>query len=292
MSNAAQIILDWLNEDLSLIPEITDIKKSFFTGYLFGKIFQILNLISDEEFSEFIDSEKEADINSNFILVEKYCKKLFNLILFEKEINRIKKQHKSAAGVLLYKIRNGVYKLKINFNNIEFFGSNFSNDEIAEQINDIIQKQLGDNVEENEKSETNESLLEQKDRVNFNDKNNIREEIGENYDNNNYKHKTVVRKIETNLNKKFSRVSKILPAISTMRGFNKFEFKKTNYENNNNLNNRQIPISKSKTVLAPLNHFAMKRKSNSTENIFIKDKTRNLFNSSSNTLPLKDINNL
>ena len=121
MSNAAQIILDWLNEDLSLIPEITDIKKSFFTGYLFGKIFQILNLISDEEFSEFIDSEKEADINSNFILVEKYCKKLFNLILFEKEINRIKKQHKSAAGVLLYKIRNGIYKLKINFNNIEFF---------------------------------------------------------------------------------------------------------------------------------------------------------------------------
>ena len=104
------------------------------------------------------------------------------------------------------------------FNNIEFFGSNFSNDEIAEQINDIIQKQLGDNVEENEKSETNESLLEQKDRVNFNDKNNIREEIGENYDINNYKHKTVVRKIETNLNKKFSRVSKILPAISTMRG--------------------------------------------------------------------------
>ena len=290
MSNAAQIILDWLNEDLSLIPEITDIKKSFFTGYLFGKIFQILNLISDEEFSEFIDSEKEADINSNFILVEKYCKKLFNLILFEKEINRIKKQHKSAAGVLLYKIRNGVYKLKINFNNIEFFGSNFSNDEIAEQINDLIQKQLGDNVEENEKSETNESLLEQKDRVNFNDKNNIKEEKGENYDNNNYKHKTFAKKIETNLNKKFSRVSKILPAISTMRGFNKFEFKKTNYENNNNLNNRQIPISKSKTVLAPLNHFAMKRKSNSTENIFIKDKTRNLFNSSTNTLPLKDIN--
>ena len=187
MQNAAQIILDWLNEDLSIIPEITDIKQSFYTGYLFGKIFQILNLISEEEFSEFVDSEKEEDITSNFILVEKYCKKLFNLILFEKEINRIKKKHKSAAGVLLYKIRNGVYKLKINFNNIEFFGSNFSNDEIAEQINDLIQKQLGDNVEDNEKSGTNESLLEQKDQMNIND--NIREEIEENYVNNNYKHK-------------------------------------------------------------------------------------------------------
>ena len=283
MQNAAQIILDWLNEDLSIIPEITDIKQSFYTGYLFGKIFQILNLISEEEFSEFVDSEKEEDITSNFILVEKYCKKLFNLILFEKEINRIKKKHKSAAGVLLYKIRNGVYKLKINFNNIEFFGSNFSNDEIAEQINDLIQKQLGDNVEDNEKSGTNESLLEQKDQMNIND--NIREEIEENYGNNNYKHKSTIRKIETNINIRPSRVSKILPAISTMRGFNKFEFKKTNYENNKLFLN-----SKSKTVLAPLNHFALKNKSNSTENIFIKDKTRNLFNSSTMTLPLKDIN--
>ena len=283
MQNAAQIILDWLNEDLSIIPEITDIKQSFYTGYLFGKIFQILNLISEEEFSEFVDSEKEEDITSNFILVEKYCKKLFNLILFEKEINRIKKKHKSAAGVLLYKIRNGVYKLKINFNNIEFFGSNFSNDEIAEQINDLIQKQLGDNVEDNEKSGTNESLLEQKDQMNIND--DIREGIKENYGNNNYKHKSTIRKIETNINIRPSRVSKILPAISTMRGFNKFEFKKTNYENNKLFLN-----SKSKTVLAPLNHFALKNKSNSTENIFIKDKTRNLFNSSTMTLPLKDIN--
>ena len=213
MSNSAQIILDWLNQDLDLIPEITDIKKSFSNGYLFGKIFQVLNLITEEEFSEFIDSENEKDINQNFNLLEKYCKKLFNLVLFEKEIKRIKKQHKSAAGVLLYKIRNGVYKIKINFNNIEFFGSDFSNDEIAEQINDLIQKQLGDNVEENEKGEISESLL---------GKNDEREELEENrdyFDNNTiYKSKQIFRKSENIINKKGFRISKILPPISTGRG--------------------------------------------------------------------------
>ena len=71
MSNSAQIVLDWLNKDLSLVPKIIDIGKEFSNGYLFGKIFDILKLISKEEFSEFIDSENEEDINSNFILLEK-----------------------------------------------------------------------------------------------------------------------------------------------------------------------------------------------------------------------------
>ena len=112
MENSAQIILDWLNKDLSFNPEIVDIKKSFSNGFLFGKIFFNLNLITQDEFNEFIDSKIKSDINSNFSLVEKYCKKLFNFIIFEKEISQIKKEHLTSACLLLYKIRNGFFKIK------------------------------------------------------------------------------------------------------------------------------------------------------------------------------------
>ena len=289
MSNSAQIVLDWLNKDLSLVPEIIDIGKEFSNGYLFGKIFDILKLISKEEFSEFIDSENEEDINSNFILLEKLCRKLFNLILFEKEINRIKEQHISAAAVLLYKIRNGVYKLNIHFNDIEFFGSNFSNDEIAEQIKDLIQKQLGDNEKENEKGNTSESIVEKN--IN-NDNDNIKEELRDNFKNVfiNYKPKTFIKKINQNINNagKVIRLSKALPSISTMRGLNRFGFQKINKENNfkskDNYNDNKISL-KNKTILAPLNHVSLgKIKSNSTENIFMKNKN----NIGNHTAFLKD----
>ena len=289
MSNSAQIVLDWLNKDLSLVPEIIDIGKEFSNGYLFGKIFDILKLISKEEFSEFIDSENEEDINSNFISLEKLCRKLFNLILFEKEINRIKEQHISAAAVLLYKIRNGVYKLNIHFNDIEFFGSNFSNDEIAEQIKDLIQKQLGDNEEENEKGNTSESIAERN--IN-NDNDNIKEELRDNFKNVfiNYKPKTFIKKMNQNINNagKVIRLSKALPSISTMRGLNRFGFQKINKENNfkskDNYNDNKISL-KNKTILAPLNHVSLgKIKSNSTENIFMKNKN----NIGNHTAFLKD----
>ena len=275
MSNSAQIVLDWLNNDLSLSPKITDIKESFSNGYLFGKVFHILKLISDKEFSEFIDSEKKSDISLNFDLVEKYCKKLFNLIIFEKDINNIKHQHSSAAGVLLYKIRNGVYKLKIHFNSIEFFGSDFSKDEIAEQIKDIIEKQLGDDIKENEKSGMSDNLL-------MKNNDNIKEELEDKIDDinankNKSKPKTFLKRIDLNIEEKGFRVSKILPAISTTRGLNSIEFKKSNY----NMTNNKL-LLKGKNLLETKIRFDLGKKSNSTENIFAKNPTRNLINSSSN----------
>ena len=280
MSNSAQIILDWLNDDLSLIPKINDIKKSFYNGYLFGKIFQILNLITEEEFSEFIDSENKEEIESNFISVKKHCKKLFNLIIFDEDINKIKSQHSSAAGVLLYKIRNGIFKLNIHFNNIQFFGSNFSNDEILEQINEIIERQLGDNNEENEKSEINNNLFNEN---NKEIKESLEEENKDKIDieNINYNIKTYFRKIDINNKEKDFKLKKALPSITT-RGFNKLEFKNTNHKNfHNNTNNKLI--IKSKSSLAPTNNFASRKKSNSTENTTTKKQTRNLFNVSNST---------
>ena len=278
---STEIILDWLNKDLSFIPNITDIKKSFCNGYLFGKIFKISNLISEEQFSEFKDSNKEEDINLNFNLVEKFCKKLFNIIVIDNEINRIKKKHKSTAGVLLYKIRNGIYKLKINFNNIETFGSNFTNDEIEEQINNIIEKQFGNSPEESDKNSINESIFGKiKDISNINIKDSFIKN-NENEDDN--KTKTFIKNIDNNINKERNRISKILPSIKTMKSINKFVFKKTNYEKLYSNNEDSKVKIKSRKILEPL-----KIRSNSTENVFINNKTNNLFNPNNNHKPLID----
>ena len=258
MENSAQIILDWLNKDLSFNPEIVDIKKSFSNGFLFGKIFFNLNLITQDEFNEFIDSKIKSDINSNFSLVEKYCKKLFNFIIFEKEISQIKKEHLTSACLLLYKIRNGFFKIKINFNNIEFFGGNYSHDEISEQIKDLIEKQLGKNSEENDKEKNNKNIMEKNNKINMLDNNNIKELDEEN----------------TEINKA-SRFSQFLPAISAKRIFNKFDFKQSIFNSNIISTNK---LSKSKSILLPLNNLSLKKKSNSTENIFIKKCEKNIFN--------------
>ena len=240
MKNSAQIILDWLNKDLLLTPQIENIKKSFSDGYLFGKIFHILNLISNEEFEQFINSKKIEDINNNFALVRKYCKKFFNFIIFEKQTNQMKNEHLTSACLLLYKIRNEVYKNKINFNNIKLFGDNYSGDEISKQIKDLIETQLGHTSNENEKSEIYKNIEENN---NINDNNNIKEieeENGENISN-------LSKKYKNKRNNKALRFSKYLPPITTTRMFNKNEFKKTMY-NNNNLESFKFSKTKNKLI--------------------------------------------
>ena len=159
LSISSQLVLDWANSILNTDPKITEIKESFSNGYLYGKILYNSNLIKSEEFSEFIDTDNIADINSNFLLIEKYCKKLFKMVLFESEISKIKQKDISAGAVLLYKIRNNIYKLKIHFNEIQFFGKSFSNDEIGEQIRDLIKKQLGDENEQNDDININKNFV-------------------------------------------------------------------------------------------------------------------------------------
>ena len=251
MKNSAQIILDWLNNDLLLIPQIENIKKSFSDGYLFGKVFHILNLISNEEFDQFINSKKIEDINHNFALVRKYCKKFFNFIIFEKETNQIKNEHLTSACLLLYKIRNGVFKNKINFNEIKFFGDNFSNDEISKQIKDLIESQLGDTPHESKKSEINKNIDEKNNNINIIDNNNIKEVEEENSENISNISKT--NKNKNKRNNKALRFSKYLPPISTTKMFNK-------------------------NKLMPLNNLTLKKKSNSTENIFnANDNKKNIY---------------
>ena len=150
MSKSSEIILNWINNEIKLRPKIIDIKKSFSNGYHLAEIFYILKLITPEEFSKFLNTENYSDKKSNFSKIEKICQKLFNLIIPEEDINLIINKDYSKAVVLLYKIRNCIYKNNIHFKDIQIFGNAFSNNEIHNQIKDIIKRQFFSEEEEEE----------------------------------------------------------------------------------------------------------------------------------------------
>ena len=110
MSKSSEIVLNWINNEIKLVPKIDNIQKSFANGYNFAKIFYTLQLITQEEFSQFFNNENYSDIKANFTKIEKICQKLFKLIIPAEDINLIINKDYSQAVVLLYKIRNCIFK--------------------------------------------------------------------------------------------------------------------------------------------------------------------------------------
>ena len=159
MSKSSEIILNWINNEIKLRPKIKDIKTAFSNGYHFAEILYILKLISLEEFSNFLNTNNYYDKKLNFSKIEKICQKLFNLIIPEKDINLIINKDYSQAVVLLYKIRNCIYKKNIHFNDIQIFGSAFSNNEIHNQIKEIIKRQFFSEDEDNDEKSNNNSPI-------------------------------------------------------------------------------------------------------------------------------------
>ena len=294
MSKSSEIVLNWLNNEIKLNPKITDIKKSFSNGYHLAEIFYILKLITPEEFCKFTNTEKYADKKLNFLRIEKICQKLFNLIIPEEDINMIINKDYTKAVVLLYKIRNCIYKNNIHFNDIEIFGSAFSGDEISNQIKEIIKRQFySEEEEENESEEkskesnpinNSESIYGDGDSLNLKktkyeeeknifNKNNtfkytlddkIKEEIEENENMYN-------KNINNTLNKNMVR-KKNLPSIKIKKN----EIKNDNFNDNEQINYiKNILLLKPKNILAPINNRLLKTKSNSCENIFSKENKNN-----------------
>ena len=291
MSKSSEIVLNWLNNEIKLKPKIIDIKKSFSNGYHLAEIFYILKLIPPEEFCKFTNNEKYNDKKLNYARIEKICQKLFNLIIPEEDINMIINKDYSKAVVLLYKIRNCIYKNNIHFNEIQIFGNAFSNNEISNQIKEIIKRQFYDQEDENE-SEDKSKDSNQKDNSenNFWDKDNnkeikyeeeknilnknsfkytfeddIKEEIEENE---NISNKFNLDNKNMTINKNMFNIKKNLPSI---------RIKKSGIKNNNDqiddIKNKLL--LKPKHILAPINHRLLKTKSNSCENIFSEKQKNN-----------------
>ena len=280
MSKSSEIILNWINNEIKLRPKIIDIKKSFSNGYHLAEIFYILKLITPEEFSKFLNTENYSDKKSNFSKIEKICQKLFNLIIPEEDINLIINKDYSKAVVLLYKIRNCIYKNNIHFKDIQIFGNAFSNNEIHNQIKDIIKRQFFSEEEEEEDNEDEKS-----NNNTINDNENKNDEI--NKFEKHEEEKNILQKISQKLNliddikeikekdeindniknktidKKILNIKRHLPSIKIKR-----DEKKNNNNEHINFFKNKILI-KPKNILAPINHRLLKTKSNSCENIFM-----------------------
>ena len=299
MSKSSEIVLNWVNNKIKLRPKIKDIKTSFSNGYHFAEILFILKLISQEEFSNFVNNENYTDKKSNFSKIEKICQKLFNLIIPENDINLIINKDYSQAVVLLYKIRNCIYKNNIHFNDIQIFGSAFSNNEIQNQIKEIIKRQFYSEEEDNnEKSKNNNPINDSESNYNGNNKNKRNEEEKNVLNKNSYKYNIYddikeekeeydeVIKLENNLKNKAINnntitIKRRLPSIKINK-----EDKIINSEHINYFKNKEL--IKPKNILEPINLRLLRNKSNSCENIFICQNK----NKQNNIIQLRNINKL
>ena len=48
----SELLYDWLNKEVKMIPKIEDIRKEFASGFKYGELLCKLNLITDFHFSE------------------------------------------------------------------------------------------------------------------------------------------------------------------------------------------------------------------------------------------------
>ena len=299
MSKSSEIILNWVNNEIKLRPKIKDIKTSFSNGYHFAEILYILKLISSEEFSNFLNTDNISDKKSNFAKIEKICQKLFNLIIPEKDINLIINKDYSQAVVLLYKIRNCIYKKNLHFNDIQIFGSAFSNNEIQNQMKDIIKRQFySEEEDKDEKSKNNSPINDSESNYDENIKSKRNEEEKNILKKNSYKYiinddikeekeeyDEIIKKENSLKNKTISNnminIKRHLPSIKIKK-----DEKIINSEHINYFKNKVL--IKPKNILAPINHRLLKNKSNSCENIFLSQNK----SKQNNIVPLRNTNKL
>ena len=110
MSSTEDFILNWLNQTLKIQPSIKNIPKEFANGYKFAILLNTLNEITNEELSEFSDSNNMKEIKTNFKKIKTYFHTKLNLDIREDEFNEVINKDVSKSVVILYKIKNSVQK--------------------------------------------------------------------------------------------------------------------------------------------------------------------------------------
>ena len=146
------LLNNWLNNNLKFEPKITDIRTEFKNGFLFGKLLYILELISEDEFKLFINSEKSNDIKENFSLLDKNLSQILSIKLRKEEIDDIlENKYQNRIVLLVYKIKNSYYKHKIHFNNIKESLIPMNQKDINKKVQLILEFNNKDN-------ETNEEI--------------------------------------------------------------------------------------------------------------------------------------
>ena len=115
------ILIKWLNEEIRLSKQITDIPEDFKNGYLFAellyKVKQIQNL------SQYKDSKNKKDIIRNFCFLNKALLDI-GIFLNEKDKIEIINGGLYASKIYLLKIRQVLNKKNINLEQLKFKYSN------------------------------------------------------------------------------------------------------------------------------------------------------------------------
>ena len=161
MSISDILVNNWLNNEIKFEPKIEDIYSQFKSGYYYGILLNKLQLISEEEFNLYIDSNELNIIEQNFILLENNLNISLGIKLKKEDIDDIIQNKKHKAILLLYKIKNYYYKYKIHFNDIKDTLIPMTQEEITQKVNLILDF-------DNEKNED-----EKKSEIFFNNKVNI-----------------------------------------------------------------------------------------------------------------------
>ena len=114
-------LLKWLNEDIKLSKEITNIPLDFRTGYYFAELLNKMNQLP--VLSQYKNSTKKNDIIYNLYNLQKNLSKI-GIELDEKSINKIMNSDIYTAQIYLHKIRQLLSNKNINLQQLYFKNSN------------------------------------------------------------------------------------------------------------------------------------------------------------------------
>ena len=163
------IVLNWLNNEIKLRPKVVNIVEEFSNGYKFGEILYKLKEISLEELKSLIKKPITLeDKKSNFIKIKKYFQTIYSLEVREEEFDLIIEKDLSKAVIILYKLKNSIYKKKIHFSDIKLFINQPKPEDIQKKVKEIMDNEyFQETNKETDEQENKGNNIEQNDSISY-----------------------------------------------------------------------------------------------------------------------------
>ena len=159
----SELLYDWLNKKVRMLPKIEYIRKEFSTGYRFGELLNKLELISNSEFNKkYKESKDYLIIKNNFINFSKDIKETLGIEITDNMINEFINKNLISSANLLYKIKVTLRNKKINFEQIRTFDINDDIESIKKKFSEMASFGLNTLSEDFER----ESILNENERYN------------------------------------------------------------------------------------------------------------------------------
>ena len=134
----SELLYDWLNKKVRMLPKIEEIRKDFSTGYRFGELLNKLALISNSDFNKkYKESNDYLTIRNNYINFTKDIKEKLGIEITDNMINEFVNKNLTASANLLYKIKVTLRNKKINFEQIRTFDINDDIESIKKKFSEI-----------------------------------------------------------------------------------------------------------------------------------------------------------